>query len=322
MSTTVRRTGRIVTLFVFVSLAYAPLGCGEDTTSGGASDDPDEKIRADDIPEDPPSTDQFDDLDRDRDRVGAPPPLDPATAPELPGDDSEGTNPPLHPPSAPELDGNDDYETTDPDYPVGEFDDVIEGTDGSSEDGSSDDGSTGSDDDTSDESTGDGSTDDGSKGSETDSGEDTSGSDPGLCVSGDDTINPMLPTASGTYGCTRTRGYWSNHHERATAPGCRRDWPAPYEEDHRMCDRKLLSIIGSQGSKGLWHRLGAQWLAAVLNTSQASAPPNVASALVDGKQLLTDHVRTIPSKDRKQAERIKNLLDDYNNGIVGPGKCP
>lgn len=127
--------------------------------------------------------------------------------------------------------------------------------------------------------------DDGSSGSESNGGDDTSGHGQDVCVSSDNTINPMLPSAPGSYGCTRTRGYWSTHHEDATNSGLRRDWPTPYDEDQEMCDRTLVSIV-------------------------------------DGKQLLTDHVRTIPSADRQEAERLKNLLDDYNNGIVGPGKCP
>lgn len=78
--------------------------------------------------EDPPTTDRFDDLDRHQ---GAPPPLDPAPVYDIDGDD-DGTTTPLDPPPPPELDGN-DLETIDHEYPAGQVDDIIEGTDNSSE---------------------------------------------------------------------------------------------------------------------------------------------------------------------------------------------
>ena len=123
-------------------------------------------------------------------------------------------------------------------------------------------------------------------------------------------------------GCTRTRGYWSTHNEFATAPGLMRDWPSPHDENDMICDFTWLTAIALTGEGDVWHRLAPQWIAAKLNVAEgASTPANVAAALSRAETLLTNNCRDIPTADETEAEDLQLLLDDYNNGRIGPGKC-
>jgi hypothetical protein len=141
-----------------------------------------------------------------------------------------------------------------------------------------------------------------------------------------DTAEPDVaePDAGELVGCTRTRGYWSTHHPDANAPGRIRNWPDPYSPDTKLCGETWLSILNSNASGGMWYILAAQWIAAKLNVAEgASITPEVDQALADGEAFLTDNCsdQTIPGGDLNAAEAAKDSLDDYNNGLIGPGKC-
>jgi hypothetical protein len=72
--------------------------------------------------------------------------------------------------------------------------------------------------------------------------------------------------------------------------------------------------------------LAHQYIAAELNKlSGASVPPDVLEALDQAKGLLVKYQGDleIPKKssDHQQAIELAELLDDYNNGYIGPGHC-
>lgn len=129
---------------------------------------------------------------------------------------------------------------------------------------------------------------------------------------------------SSASSCTRTRGYWSNHHDYASNSSQNEDWPQPEDEHNTICGQTWLSTINLKGARGsAWRILAPQWIAAKLNVAaNASAPLAVKNALGRGETMLTSNCGGIPAADRKKALSIKDLLDDYNNGRFGTQSCP
>lgn len=123
-------------------------------------------------------------------------------------------------------------------------------------------------------------------------------------------------------GCTLTQGYWKNH----TGPN---DWPAPYDPaTSSLCGGLFTTILDTPPAGGdAWYILAHQWIAATLNVANgACVTSDVASALSASETLLLAYCGTenIPanSPDGQEATSLSTLLDDYNNGIIGPGHCP
>lgn len=122
-------------------------------------------------------------------------------------------------------------------------------------------------------------------------------------------------------GCTRTRGYWSTHDEYQTG-GLYDDWPSPHDEMDLLCGSTWMSVVGLDGTGNVWNRLAPQWIAATLNLAAgADAPQSVLDAQAQAGQMLTDECGGIPTAEAQDAEDLKDLLDDFNNGVIGPGTC-
>ncbi len=109
-------------------------------------------------------------------------------------------------------------------------------------------------------------------------------------------------------GCTLTQGYWKNH-----------DWPADYA-DATLCDQTWMDILWTPPKGDAWYILAHQWIAATLNgASGADAGDEITQALSDAADLVDDC--SISDADRAAAIALAGMLDDYNNGLTGPGHC-
>jgi hypothetical protein len=132
-------------------------------------------------------------------------------------------------------------------------------------------------------------------------------------------------------GCTRTQGYWKNHSKYG---------PAPYDatwaklgEDNIFYYSLLtnyLEINTPSAGGNAYHILARQFIAARLNMlAGASAPDEVEDAMADAHDLFNDPDNTpitiglLRGSDplRKEFLRLAEILDDYNNGRIGPGHC-
>lgn len=133
----------------------------------------------------------------------------------------------------------------------------------------------------------------------------------------------------GTTDCTLSQGYWQNHSEYG---------PALYDDTWAQLDNgadteffgtgeSYLSILQSPSAGGnAYLILARQWIAARLNVLRgASIPDDVLDAWNQGADLLTAYEGSLSipqgSADRDLALELAALLDDYNNGITGPGPC-
>ncbi len=137
--------------------------------------------------------------------------------------------------------------------------------------------------------------------------------------------------------CTRTRGYWSNHNSEKCPGGrnanCTADgWTwADNSENEPICDITWIDVFGLNNAAGCntsgnaWNQLAAQFVAASLNVihNQACFTVDVANALVQADLILEANCKCIdPSLPLGTvANEIKDVLDEYNNGIRGPGHC-
>jgi hypothetical protein len=140
------------------------------------------------------------------------------------------------------------------------------------------------------------------------------------------TINVNAPCVG---GCTLTQGYWKTHSEYG---------PAPYDDTWAMLSNgadtpffgtgysyyEILWMAPKGGNAYLI--LAHQYIAAELNQlNGAYVPPEVQDAMDQAEALLIEYEGklSIPKKggDRALAIELYGLLDDYNNGLIGPGHC-
>jgi len=117
--------------------------------------------------------------------------------------------------------------------------------------------------------------------------------------------------------CTYTQGYWKNH------PNA---WPVTSLTLGTVSYTKaqLITILGtSVGGNGLIS-LAHQLIAAKLNIAQGADPSAAAAAIAAADALIGGLV--VPPigagyLDPSDTSSLTQTLDDYNNGVIGPGHC-
>lgn len=129
-------------------------------------------------------------------------------------------------------------------------------------------------------------------------------------------------------GCTLTPGYWKTHSKYG---------PAPYDStwDLKLGGDAIFLGTGKSYYEVLWMTpqggnayliLAHAFIAAEMNgLNGAFIPADVQSAWNQAQGLLITYqsVMSIPknSADRGIAIELAEILDDYNNGLIGPGHC-
>ncbi len=138
-------------------------------------------------------------------------------------------------------------------------------------------------------------------------------------------------------GCTLSQGYWKTHSQYGPAP-YDNAWSnvGPDEGDTPFLGSgqtyyQVLWTVPKGGNA--WYILAHQYIAAKLNELDGAwVPDDVSAALAFAEVLLmeydadgpqTNGKNRIPMKsaDRAAANSLYLVLDDYNNGLVGPGEC-
>ncbi len=123
--------------------------------------------------------------------------------------------------------------------------------------------------------------------------------------------------------CTFTQGYWKNH-EEAWPPSC-----TPMTLGGNVYTKpQLLQILGQpvQGNGAI--SLAHQLIATKLNICMGADPSAVAACVTNADALLSAcGALTVPPIGTcniapATTSATTQCLDDYNNGITGPGHCP
>ncbi len=133
---------------------------------------------------------------------------------------------------------------------------------------------------------------------------------------------PEADAAAGTLralavSCTLTQGFWKNHPEA---------WPVEAITIGGVTYTKTEAIaILSTPPKGgdATYILAHQLIAAELNVLNGADGSVVAATLADADAWLTAHPLGSAPKgaDRQAGIALAEVLDDYNNGLIGPGHC-
>lgn len=117
-------------------------------------------------------------------------------------------------------------------------------------------------------------------------------------------------------GCTYTIGYWKNHPDQ---------WPV--DQLSLFTKHEAMLTLWTPPKKGnAYLILAHQYIGAELNVvNGTSIPDEVLVAWFAAQELLIayEDEGTIPrkSEDRDWAIDLAEMLDDYNNGLIGPGHC-
>lgn len=116
--------------------------------------------------------------------------------------------------------------------------------------------------------------------------------------------------------CTLTQGFWKNHGEA---------WPV--EElilgGITYTKAELLAILRTPPRGDATYVLIHQLIAAKLNVASGADPTAIATVLADADAWLVAHpLGSKPSgADREAGIALAEALDDFNNGVTGPGHC-
>jgi len=116
--------------------------------------------------------------------------------------------------------------------------------------------------------------------------------------------------------CTLTQGFWKNHDEV---------WPV--EEltlgGVTYSKAQALAVLRTPPRGDATYILIHQLIAATLNVAAGADPSGVASALAEADTWL--QANTLGSKPKGAARdagiALANALDEFNNGVTGPGHC-
>lgn len=138
------------------------------------------------------------------------------------------------------------------------------------------------------------------------------------------TVTVTVPCAG---GCTLTQGYWKTHSQEG---------PAPYDDNWGnlrggLEEKTPFFSSGESYYEVLWTApkgnayfiLARQYIAAELNLlNGAGITSEVAAAMAAAKTLFETYgPDEVKCQVRTDALELATTLDDYNNGLIGPGHC-
>jgi hypothetical protein len=129
-------------------------------------------------------------------------------------------------------------------------------------------------------------------------------------------VSPTPTATPDSNNCTHTMGYWKNHPEA---------WPVEEITIGGVTFAKaaVLTILETAPGGDATYVLVHQLIAAKLNTLKGTDPITVAVTITDADNWLSVHpLGSDPSDpDRAQGIALAEILDGYNNGLIGPDHC-
>jgi hypothetical protein len=131
-----------------------------------------------------------------------------------------------------------------------------------------------------------------------------------------------------TYGCTRSAGYWKTHSIYGPAP-YDTTWALLGEDSTFFLSNKTnYEVMWTPPAGGnAYYILSFQYIAAALNFLNGADPFEVQEAFDDATDLFEmytpEYVGGLKGNNpiRQQFLELKDMLDHYNNGLIGPGYC-
>jgi hypothetical protein len=129
-------------------------------------------------------------------------------------------------------------------------------------------------------------------------------------------------------GCTRSKGYWKTHSIYG---------PAPYDSTWALVGEDSTFFLSNMSyyqvcwtpprGGNAYYILAHQYIATELNFENGADPSEAQEAFDEATDLFNtytpEYIGSLKGNNpiRQQFLELKDILDQYNNGIIGPGKC-
>jgi len=145
------------------------------------------------------------------------------------------------------------------------------------------------------------------------------------------TFSPPPPPPPPATGCTRTIGYWKTHAgTKKQADQVTQYLPVWLGDANGSASVKVtlntqaVFLLGysDKSSDGI-AKLRGQLLAAKLNDAAGASTADVDATILASDAFLATHGvwSGLSASEQQQVLAWKSALDDYNNGVTGPGHC-
>jgi hypothetical protein len=121
-------------------------------------------------------------------------------------------------------------------------------------------------------------------------------------------------------GCTRTPGYWKNHPNDPAWSQLPGGTATPFF----LSGQSYLAALSTPPAGNVYYILSRAYAAAHLNRLTGATFSAAAVAFASATTLLQTHTPAqAPSRGAARAQwtSLAGILDDYNNGVTGPGHC-
>ncbi len=142
-----------------------------------------------------------------------------------------------------------------------------------------------------------------------------------------DSSSVSIPVTVNSGGCTLTIGYWKNHPDAITP--LLPIWlgtPGGTKSVEVTTSSQAVTILGIPDASNGIDKLYAQLLAAKLSIANSADPSAAASTISAADAFLATHDASdwasLSTADQNQVNAWATTLNDYNNGLIGPGHCP
>jgi len=132
-----------------------------------------------------------------------------------------------------------------------------------------------------------------------------------------DTNTLLVVSGAPAQNCTYTIGYWKNHPEQFPVVSLTLGTV-------NYTAAQLLSILQEPAHGRKLVILAHQLIAAKLNIANGANASSIATTIANADALIG--IKVVPpvgagSVTNNPATGYSNTLDDYNNGLIGPGHC-
>lgn len=147
---------------------------------------------------------------------------------------------------------------------------------------------------------------------------------------GSDSVSIPVTVPCNT-GCTLTQGYWKTHSARGPAP-YDDAWlnigplgaDTPFYSEKNSIGKTYYQVLWTAPQGNVYYILADQYIAAKLNVlNGAATTPEVDAALAGAESFFGTYIPAskLTKAQITQLQTWAKLLDNYNNGLVGPGHC-
>ncbi len=118
-------------------------------------------------------------------------------------------------------------------------------------------------------------------------------------------------------GCTYTQGRWKNKNAKDGV------WTEDFDMTFGDCDEGWLDILNTPTKGNAYYILAHQYIAAYLNVKYFDADTDEIEAefTAAGEWLNAYCADSWPEETRETAIQLSEVLDQFNNGYIGPGHC-